>query len=138
MTRILIADDDPSLRSLLGLIARRAGYTVDTVGDGAAALEQLRSHEYTLILLDLMMPVRNGYEVIAALRSMARRPGVLVVTAMSDHDLEGLDATVVQSVICKPFDVATVAAVIKDLATTLEEERGVQTTILAFPERHGV
>lgn len=69
---ILIADDRASSRELLRTILERAGYDVIEAEDGQAALEQARTGNPDLILLDLQMPTLDGYGVLAALRSDLR------------------------------------------------------------------
>jgi len=69
---ILIADDRPSSRELLRLVLERAGYAVVEAEDGREAVEVARSQGPDLILLDLQMPVLDGYGVLAALRNETR------------------------------------------------------------------
>ncbi|HEV3484835.1 MAG TPA: response regulator, partial [Vicinamibacterales bacterium] len=54
--KVLVADDDQSIRQLVCTIVRREGLDVDCVADGEEAIEKLKEHEYAVILLDLMMP----------------------------------------------------------------------------------
>jgi len=70
--QILIADDRASSRELLRLVLERAGYEVIEAEDGQVALERARANPPDLILLDLQMPVMDGYQVLAALRSEPR------------------------------------------------------------------
>jgi CheY-like chemotaxis protein len=80
---ILIADDRPSSRELLGLVLERAGYAVIEAEDGEQALERVRTGSPDLVLLDLQMPGLDGYGVLAALRAedrFAQLP-VLALTA---------------------------------------------------------
>jgi len=80
---ILIADDRPSSRELLGLVLERAGYEVMEADNGEHALERVRSGNPDLVLLDLQMPGLDGYGVLAALRAEARfaQLPVLALTA---------------------------------------------------------
>jgi CheY-like chemotaxis protein len=121
--QILIADDDLSVRNLLALLARRAGFEVDEAADGQAALAKLESHDYVVLLLDLMMPHLDGYAVVSALRSKARRPAVIVVTAFPPNAVEQrLDHDVVDAVIHKPFDVDMISGVIVSLAAAVQQK----------------
>jgi CheY-like chemotaxis protein len=81
--RILIADDRPSSRELLGLVLERAGYEVIQAENGEEAVDQVRSQNPDLVLLDLQMPGLDGYGVLATLRSEDRFAGlpVLALTA---------------------------------------------------------
>jgi CheY-like chemotaxis protein len=65
--RVLIADDDPHNRRLLGEVCRGEGYEVDEVADGRSALEKVRDVPYNLLLVDASMPERSGFEVVEAL-----------------------------------------------------------------------
>jgi CheY-like chemotaxis protein len=80
---ILIADDRASSRELLRLVLERAGYEVLEAEDGQAALDRARTRTPDLILLDLQMPVLDGYQVLAVLRSEPRLANlpVLALTA---------------------------------------------------------
>ncbi len=114
--RILVAEDDDLIRKLLRLVSQRSGEIVDEAPDGRAALALLELHRYEVVLLDLMMPEVNGYEIIQHLRTMKERPAVIVVTAMvGDRYLE-LDGDVVTAVVHKPFDVEALAETVSYIA----------------------
>ena len=66
---ILVVDDNETNRDLLSRLIQGEGYAVETAGDGQQALQMIQTGEYDLILLDIMMPQMNGYEVLAWLRS---------------------------------------------------------------------
>ena len=74
--KILVADDDPALRGLLRLVAGRAGFEVDVATNGHEALEKIHANRYLIAIVDLMMPVMNGYEVVERLAEMESCPGV--------------------------------------------------------------
>src|SRR5438067_1996159 len=95
--RILVADDDQSIRQLLGTVIQREGFDVDTVADGIEAIEKLRKHEYAVILLDLMMPRLDGFGIIDYLRDhhLGDKPVVLVITAYADQRFKTVDPNVV-------------------------------------------
>ena len=121
--KILVADDDPALRGLLRLVARRAGFEVDVATNGQEALEKIGANKYLIAIVDLMMPVMNGYEVVERLAAMESCPGVIVVTATTDSYVRGLDGNVVQSIVRKPFDVEMLTGVLTELAKALKEGR---------------
>ena len=79
--RILVTEDDPSIRSLLATILRRASYEVDTATNGEDAVEKARETAYDVIVLDLMMPVVSGFEVLK--RLAVRTPKARFVVIMS-------------------------------------------------------
>lgn len=124
MDKVLVADDDPALRSLLRLVARRAGFDVDVACNGQEALEMIRENTYLIAIVDLMMPLMNGYEVVERLALLDDRPGLIVVTAMTDTYVKGLDGNVVHSIVRKRFDVEMLRGVLTELATALRESRG--------------
>lgn len=82
---VLIADDDPLLVMLLEYHLSAAGYRVMAVGDGAAALERIRSDAPEFLILDSMMPVMGGAEVLRRLRAEGRPDSmkIIVLTTLS-------------------------------------------------------
>lgn len=79
--RVLVAEDDAALRSVLERGLRENGYVVDAVADGAAALRYLRAYDYDVAVLDWRMPERTGIEVVAEARSRGDRTPILMLTA---------------------------------------------------------
>jgi DNA-binding response OmpR family regulator len=82
-TKILIADDEPNILISLEFLMQREGYEVHLARDGQAALEALRREHPALLLLDVMMPRKSGFEVCAELRAdeAIRDTRVLMLTA---------------------------------------------------------
>jgi two-component system response regulator ResD len=103
--RILVVDDDDAIRALLMTILRRRGFSVDDARNGAEAVERLERGHYAVMLLDLMMPVMNGWEVLQHLerREPARRPIAIVLTA--GNEPRDLKPELVAGTVRKPFDV---------------------------------
>ncbi len=104
--RILVVDDDRDLRELLAAVLSSAGYEVLTAENGAAALSVLRTVIPDLIILDLMMPVMNGWqfrEAQTALPDYARIP----VICLSGHHAARHQATAIGIDVCivKPFEI---------------------------------
>lgn len=77
--KILVVDDDPSALRLIGYTLRREGYEVATTTDGMEALTLVRQERFDLILLDIMMPGMDGYEVCRRLRANPRTAGIPVI-----------------------------------------------------------
>lgn len=102
--RILVVDDDDAIRALLATILRRKGLDVDVARNGAEALERLGRCRYAVMLLDLMMPIVSGWEVLDQLAEQDRssRPIVIVLTAGSEP--RDLNADLVAGTVRKPFD----------------------------------
>ena len=103
--RILVVDDDDAIRALLSTVLRRRGLRVDTARNGVEAVARLGECRYSLILLDLMMPLMSGYQVLEHLAddSASVRPLVIVLTAGLQP--RAFDTTFVVGTIHKPFDV---------------------------------
>ena len=106
MSRVLIVDDDPDIRLLLRLELAAEGHEIVEAGDGEAALAAVISQTPDVVLLDMMMPVLDGWEVLRAI-DHSTAPPIVVVTALTtrDHqhlvDLLELGAF---DVVTKPFD----------------------------------
>lgn len=124
--RILVADDDPSIRQLLTTIMRRERLESDAVCDGAEAVERLQERNYSVILLDLMMPRADGFAVIEYLKQHPQpfKPVVLVITAYADQRFKEVDADIVAGVIRKPFEVADLGDVVRRCVAGIDEELG--------------
>ncbi|MEO8378460.1 MAG: response regulator [Acidobacteriota bacterium] len=105
--RILVAEDDEAIRLLLAAILARAGYAADFARNGEEAITRLSGERYDAILLDLMMPVASGFDVLrymdAAYPEKASQC-VIVLTAASNQDLRGVAEGQVFRLIRKPFE----------------------------------
>lgn len=116
-SRVLIVDDDPSIRRLLTTLVRRERIEVDSAADGQEAIELLQTGTYAVILLDLMMPRVDGFGVIEWLKQHARepKPVVFVISAYADQMYRTADTDIVAGVLHKPFDVRDVASLIRHI-----------------------
>lgn len=101
----LIVEDDPAIRRLVEKLLSRSNIDIDTAEDGRIAIEKLRNHRYSVLVLDLMVPEVNGFEVIDFLKREKVHVPVAVVSAVSQQALTQLDLDIVKLVISKPFDV---------------------------------
>ncbi len=79
--RILVAEDDPRLRSVLQRALRENGYAVDAVADGQEALGHLRAYDYAVMVLDWRMPKMSGIELLRQARARHVATPVLMLTA---------------------------------------------------------
>ena len=122
--RVLVADDDSSIRQLLRTIILREGTEVDCVADGGAAIEKLQEQSYSVILLDLMMPRVSGFQVIEYLKKNppAVKPVVLVISAYADQRVRGVDASIVAGILRKPFEVADLGGIVSLCIHGLDRE----------------
>jgi CheY-like chemotaxis protein len=82
--RILVVDDEEDLRTFVAGIFDGLGYVVECAEDGAAALQKMATTTPDLVVLDLMMPVMDGWGVLDRLRGMARHPPVVILSAYAD------------------------------------------------------
>jgi DNA-binding response OmpR family regulator len=103
--RALLVEDDAGIRRLVERLLQRRDIEVDTAGDGQTALDKLRSGNYSILILDLMVPKVNGFQIIDYIKREKLMIPVAVVSAVSQHALTRLDYDVVKAVIPKPFDV---------------------------------
>jgi DNA-binding response OmpR family regulator len=104
--KILIADDEPNIVTALEFLLRGRGYEVDVVRNGAEALARIRDTRPDLVLLDVMMPEKSGYDVCREIRSraeLARTKVVMLSAKGSQADMgKGMDAGA-DLYITKPF-----------------------------------
>lgn len=84
MCQILIIDDDVDLCNLLKNNLEREGYLVQCCGNGSAGLMKMQSDTYQLIILDIMLPLKNGYEVLTEIRKNSNVP-ILMLTAKDEE-----------------------------------------------------
>ena len=103
--RALIVEDDPAIRKLVEKLLRRSGIEIDTASDGRHAIEKIRNNRYSVLILDLMVPEVNGFEIIDFVKQNRIDVPIAVVSAVSQQALTNLDLDVVKVVISKPFDV---------------------------------
>lgn len=84
---ILVADDDPEILSLLSIRLGKAGFEVVEAADGEQTLERAKEHRPDLVVLDVMMPGKNGWEVAKELRhdSALKHVGIVMLTAIGER-----------------------------------------------------
>jgi heavy metal response regulator len=103
--RILLVEDEPGAALMLAKGLREQTYAVDVTGDGEAALEQAYLNEYDLIILDVMLPGKDGFMVCRQLRDSGSSVPVIMLTArdLVDARIQGLDAGA-DDYLTKPFN----------------------------------
>jgi two-component system OmpR family response regulator len=113
--RILIVEDEPDLLRSLAQALREEGYAVDTANDGEDGCFKAESYDYDAIVLDVMLPKLDGWEVLARLRKIKKTP-VLMLTArdQSRDRVKGLD-TGADDYVVKPFDLPELFARLRAL-----------------------
>ena len=126
MTRLLIADDDVELCGLLQDYLQREGFIVDIAYDGQIALQNIASHCPELLILDVMLPQKSGFDVLRELRQKTNLP-ILMLTARGDQidRIVGLEMGA-DDYIPKPCDprelVARIRAVLRRVYNALDEK----------------
>ncbi|MBQ1840030.1 MAG: response regulator transcription factor [Atopobiaceae bacterium] len=126
--RILIADDEPDIRGVLALYLENAGYEVLEAADGGAALEMLLNERIDLCLLDIMMPVLDGYHVLKRIRETSDVPVIVISAKGQDPDkILGLNLGA-DDYLVKPFNpleaVARVGATLRRAKGLMARQQG--------------
>ena len=118
--RLLYAEDEKSLARAVSTILVKNNYSVDVVYDGESALDYLATENYDGVILDVMMPKRDGFEVLREMRSRGDITPVLLLTAKSEIDdrVEGLDSGA-NDYLTKPFDMKELLARIRAMTRVL-------------------
>ncbi len=122
--RLLVVDDDPKLAGAVARGLRHEGHAVDVAADGDAALMQAAVWAYDAIILDVMLPGRDGIEVLRALRERGDWAPVLMLTARGGvpDRIRGLD-TGADDYLAKPFDFGELVARVRALVRRAPAER---------------
>ena len=112
--RALIVDDDRDVRNILGSVLRQRGLDVTVASDGQEALAALRDQRFSVMILDLLMPEADGFEVLDQLQRSdpSSLPVVLVLTGADQQIVDRLDASRVHGIVRKPFDPDDLATLI--------------------------
>lgn len=92
--KILLAEDEQQLAHVFKIAMENAGYVVDTVGDGQAAIEAAAQNAYDVMIFDIMMPKKSGLEALTELRAAGNHTYMIMLTAMDgiDDKVTGLDS----------------------------------------------
>ena len=123
MTEILVVEDDEAIRGLLAEVLRDDGYDVGEAANGVEALAYLDDHKPDLIVLDLMMPVMDGWTFVEECHRHEYCRDIPIVVTSASHDLprtsERLRAYGVRTCLAKPFDVEGLLALVERYAPSL-------------------
>ena len=119
--RLLLADDERELSRALEAVLKHNNYFVDVVSNGADAMDYALSENYDGLILDIMMPKKNGLEVVRELRERGIPTPVLLLTARAEIDqrIEGLDAGA-DDYLTKPFAMGELLARVRALTRRRE------------------
>ena len=124
--KILIVEDEEKIARFLELELEHEGYIVETVYDGRTALEQIEDNNYSLVLLDIMLPKLNGMEVCRRVRKNSEIP-IIMLTAKDDtmDKVMGLDLGA-YDYMTKPFDIEELLARIRGILRRTENKTSAQ------------
>ena len=141
--RILIVDDDTEIRELLEFDISQSGYSVDTAKDGLEGLNKALNNSYDLIVLDVMMPKMNGFDVCKNIRQAKLSIPILMLTAKGtiDDKTQGFEGGA-DDYLVKPFDIQEVLLRIRVLLrrNQVEDKTSLSSEVLhvgdieIFPE----
>ena len=126
---LLVVDDNEMNRDMLSRRLRRQGYRVEVAVDGRQALDMLSQEEFNLVLLDIMMPEMNGYQVLERLKADQKLHHIPVIMTSSLDDMDGIDKCMelgADSYVTKPFNMVLlktrVTACLESIQTKQRED----------------
>lgn len=137
MTKILIVEDEEAISNLIRMSLQKAGYSCEQAMDGESAADRISEHTYDLVLLDIMLPGMNGYELLDYIKT-TNMP-VIFITAMGtlDDKVKGLKAGA-DDYITKPFEMVELLARVESVLRRYhksEERIEVDDVIIDIPSR---
>jgi DNA-binding response OmpR family regulator len=121
--KILVVDDDPDVLRLLQLTLERDGFKPARAGDGETALRRIEAERFDLVLLDVMMPVMDGWQVLQVVNAMSNPPKVIVVSAKA-HPADRARAFSLGAAeyVTKPFPLDALVGIIETVLGRSQEE----------------
>lgn len=130
--RILIIEDETAIQTILSELLTDAGYSVETAGDGLEGITKFRETDFSLVLLDIMMPKIDGYTVCEMIRQESNVP-IIMLTALDEEEAQVKAFELkVDDYITKPFSVKLVLMRVEAvLRRVKEQERQEATSILS-------
>lgn len=127
--RILVVEDEPSLLRSLAKALREAGYAVDTADAGDEGLYKAETYDYDAVVLDVMLPGLDGWQVLERLRRRKRTPVLMLTARDATRDrVRGLD-TGADDYLIKPFDLAELLARLRALIRRAAGQASPQITV---------
>jgi len=123
VTRVLIVDDEPDILLLLRVALEAKGHETALAADGDSAVRRISKESFDIMLLDLMMPVMDGWGVLDALRGLANRPRVIVVSARTTRpDIVRAVDLGADDYVVKPFSLPELVARVSDVVDWTPDE----------------
>lgn len=131
---ILIVEDEPKLASLLSDYLKASGFETSVLGNGTEVVPWVREYKPDLVLLDLMLPERDGMDICKDIRTFSRLPIIMVTARVEEIDrLLGLELGA-DDYICKPFSPREVVARVKAVLRRTRDGRTIQARDLVLDE----
>jgi DNA-binding response OmpR family regulator len=115
---LLIVEDDETLQDLIRTILTRHATSIDTASDGEQAIEMLQRNSYDIVILDLMLPKKNGLLVAETVAALANKPRLIVLSGISRYLSDRLPAGAL--VLQKPFEIDKLAETVRGIRAELQ------------------
>ena len=132
MYKVLIADDNKQIVSILSEYYKKNNFTVSTVFDGEAALKEIEENEFDIILLDVMMPKKDGFDVCREVRTFSNVPIIMITARGEDYEkIMGLEIGA-DDYIVKPFSPGEIIARINAILRRITPKNDESTKIFSF------
>ena len=132
MYKVLIADDNKQIVSILSEYCKKNNFTVSTVFDGEAALKEIEENEFDIILLDVMMPKKDGFDVCRQVRTFSNVPIIMITARGEDYEkIMGLEIGA-DDYIVKPFSPGEIIARINAILRRITPKNDESTKIFTF------
>lgn len=122
MNPVLIVDDDAPTQELLVALMRRNGLGSTTASNGAEAIQAIRTTDFAVIILDLMMPAVDGQAVIDFVSREKKNIPVIVCTAAGPQKTQAIHDRVVKAIVRKPFDIEQLTQIVSSLVRPNETD----------------
>ena len=132
MYKVLIADDNKQIVSILLEYCKKNNFTVSTVFDGETALKEIEENEFDIILLDVMMPKKDGFDVCRQVRTFSNVPIIMITARGEDYEkIMGLEIGA-DDYIVKPFSPGEIIARINAILRRITPKNDESTKIFTF------
>jgi DNA-binding response OmpR family regulator len=115
---LLIVEDDEKLQDLIRTILSRQATSIDVASDGEEAIEKIASGRYDIVILDLMLPKKNGLLVAEAVAALADKPRLIILSAISRYLSDRFPAGTL--VLQKPFEIDKLAETVRGICAELQ------------------
>jgi len=114
--KILVADDEDGLLELIRFSLDTSGFQVTTAKNGKQAVDLAQKDKYDLIILDVMMPIMDGYHAASEITQDPKSPPILLLTSRDfDQDQAAIKGSGVSAFLSKPFEISELIQTVRDL-----------------------